>query len=96
MGVETILMFAAGAATIIGIILAVWVFVKIIEFRDRRRASYRFEWSKGLGSPPDITDPDHTVKVVKSHRGVRINFYDPQGRHFYSVDLEKVDSSERG
>lgn len=91
-----VLVFAASAATIVGIILAVWIFVKIIEIRDRRKASYRFEWSKGLGSPPDITDPDHTVKVVKSRRGVRINFYDGQGHHFYSVDLEKVDSSERG
>lgn len=93
-GIELILVFAAGAATIVGIILAVWVFVKIIEIRDRRRASYRTVRTKGIGGPPDITDPRHSVKMVKTSKGFLLDFYDPQGHHFYSVDLEKVDSSE--
>ncbi len=52
MGIETVIVFAAGAATIIGIILAVRVFVEIIEIRDIRRTRYRAVRSEGQGGPP--------------------------------------------
>ena len=92
-GIETVIVFAAGAATIIGIILAVRVFVEIIEVRDRRRARYRAVRSEGQGGPPDITSTDHSVKLAKAGKGFRLDFYDRQGHYFYSVALEKVDSS---
>lgn len=95
MAIETVLVFASGVATIVGIMLAVWVFVEIVEVRDRRRAKYRAVRSKGRGIPPDITDPDHHVKLVRTRKGYRLNFYDHHGHHVYSVDLEKVDSSSR-
>ena len=76
---------------IVGTILAVWVFIKIIEVRDRRRAVYRLVGSK---SPSGIPDPDHYVKLMKNSRGYHVDFYDAQGRHVYSSDLVKVDSTE--
>ena len=96
MEIETILVVAAGVSAIVGIILAVAVFAKIIEVRDRRRASYRLVWPTGQKTPSDITDPDHSVKLIRTRKGYRLDFYDGQGQHFSSVDLEKVDSSERG
>lgn len=96
MEIETILVVAAGVSAIVGIILAVAVFAKIIEVRDRRRASYRLVWPMDQKTPLDITDPDHSVKLDKTRKGYRLDFYDGQGQHFYSVDLEKLDSSERG
>lgn len=90
MEIETILVVAAGVSAIVGIIIAVSVFVKIIEERDRRRASYRLVRSMGKKTPSDITDPDHTVKLIRTRKGYRLDFYDGQGHHFYSVDLEKA------
>ena len=95
MAIETVLVFASGVATIVGIILAVWVFVEIVEIRDRRRTRYHAVRSKGHGTLPDVTDPDHHVMIVRTRKGYRLNFYDQHGHHFYSVDLEKVDSSPR-
>lgn len=89
--IETLLVVATGISAIIGLILAVSVFVKIIEVRDRRRASYRLVGAKDQKTPSDITDPTHTVKLIKTRKGYRLDFYDGQGQHFYSVDLEKVD-----
>lgn len=93
MAIETVLVLASGVATIVGIILAVRVFVEIIETRDRRRARYHAVRSEGRGSPPNVTDPDHHVMIVRTRKGYRLNFYDQHGHHLYSVDLEKVDSS---
>ena len=95
MAIETVLVFASGVATIVGIMLAVWVFAEIVEIRDRRRAKYHAVRSEGRGIPPDVTDPDHHVMIVRTRKGYRLNFYDQHGHHFYSVDLEKVDSSSR-
>ena len=93
MAIETVLVFASGVATIVGIMLAVRVFVKIIEVRDRRRASYRLVLDKAQTTPTDITDPDYSVKLINTRKGYRLDFYDGQGHHVHSVDLEKVDSS---
>lgn len=95
MEIETILVVAAGVSAIVGIIIAVSVFVKIIEERDRRRASYRLVWPMVHKTRLDITDPVHTVKLIRTRKGYRLDFYDGQGHHFYSVDLEKVDRPER-
>ena len=95
MGLETVLALAAGASTLISLILGVWIFVKIIEVRDKRRASYRIVGDKDQKTPMGITDPDHSVKLIKTRNGYRLDFYDGQGQHFSSVDLEKVDGSER-
>lgn len=96
MAIEPTLVLAASASAIVGIILAVWVFARIIDIRDRRRALYRATWSCGLGSAPNVTDPSVSVKIDKIRKGYHVKFYDAQGQHFYSIDLEKVDSSERG
>ena len=93
MGLETVLVIAAGASTLVSLILAVWVFVKIIEVRDRRRASYRLVRDKDQKTPTDITDHDHSVKLINTRKGYRLDFYDGQGHLVYSVGLEKVDSS---
>ena len=95
MAIESTLVLAASASAVIGIILAVWVFARIIDIRDRRIARYRATWSWGRGGPPDVTDPDISVKIDKIRKGYHVSFYDAQGQHFYSVDLEKVDSSSR-
>lgn len=95
MAIETVLVFASGVATIVGIMLAVWVFAEIVEIRDSRRARYHVVRSEGRGSPPDVTDPDHHVMIVRTRKGYRLNFYDQYGHHLYSVDLEKVDYSYR-
>ena len=93
MAIESTLVLAAGASAIVGIILAVWVFARIIDIRDRRRARYRAAWSWGRGGPPDVTDPDISVKIDKIRKGYHVSFYDAYGQHFYSIDLEKVDTS---
>lgn len=93
MAIETVLVFASGVATIVGIMLAVRVFVEIVEIRDRRRARYHAARSVGRGSPPDVTDPNHHVMIVRTRKGYRLTFYDQHGHHLYSVDLVKVDSS---
>ena len=93
MAIETVLVFASGVATIVGIMLAVWVFAEIVEIRDRRRAKYHAVRSEGRGIPPDVTDPDHHVMIARTRKGYRLNFYDQHGHHLYSVDLEKVDPS---
>ena len=95
MAIETVLVFASGVATIVGIMLAVWVFAEIVEIRDRRRAKYHAVRSEGHGDPPDVTDPDHHVMIARTRKGYRLNFYDQHGHHLYSVDLVKVDSSSR-
>ena len=95
MAIESTLVLAASASAVIGIILAVWVFARIIDIRDRRRARYRATWSWGRGGPPDVTDPDISVKIDKIRKGYLVIFYDAHGQHFYSIDLEKVDSSSR-
>lgn len=96
MAIELVIVLSAGASAIVGFILAVWVSAKIIDIRDRRIARYRPAWSSGRGDTPDVTDPDISVKIDKIRKGYHVSFYDAQGQHFYSVDLEKVDSSERG
>ena len=93
MEIETVLVIAAGASTLISLILGVWLFVKIIEVRDRRRASYRLVWDKAQTTPTGLTDPDYSVKLINTRKGYRLDFYDGQGHHIHSVDLEKVDSS---
>lgn len=96
MAIESTLVLAASASAFVGIILAVWVFTKIIDIRDRRNSRYRATWSCGRGSAPNVTDPTVSVKIDKIRKGYHVKFYDAQGQHFYSIDLEKVDSSERG
>ena len=66
MAIETVLVFASGVATIVGIMLAVWVFAEIVEIRDRRRAKYHAVRSEGRGIPPDVTDPDHHVMIART------------------------------
>lgn len=96
MTIESAIVLAASASAFVGIIVAVWVFTKIIDIRDRRNARYRTAWSWGRGDAPDVTDPSISVKIDKIRKGYHVSFYDAQGQHFYSIDLEKVDSSERG
>lgn len=94
MVIESAIVLAASASAFVGIILAVWVFTKIIDIRDRRSALYSATWSCGRGSAPNVTDPSVSVKIDKIRKGYHVRFYDAQGQHFYSINLEKVDSSE--
>lgn len=93
MGLETILTFAAGAAAIPSLILAAWVFVKIIEVRDRYRATYKFVRSAGYGNVPSLTE--YPMKFVKIKKGYRIEMYDEKNILIHSIDLEKVDAPEK-
>lgn len=94
MGLELILTFAAGATAISGIIIAVGVFAKIIEIRDRCRATYKFARAIGYGRIPGLTE--YPMKFVKIKKGYRIEMYDEKNTLVHSVDLEKVDTSGEG
>lgn len=87
----SILSFLAGIATLPAMFLAVSLFIRIIDLRDRTKDMYVNKTSTAF-STGDADIRTHPVKVVRIAGGYRVTVYDDTMKNVVGfVELEKVD-----
>lgn len=91
---ESILLFFSGLAIIPAIFLGIYLVSIILNFKDRLKATYKFQGGVRFkeGAEPDFRK--YPVKVQRVRKGYLISFLDSDGEVVYAVTVKKVGSSE--